>query len=252
MLHLIDATDQDSEFPDVETALREPNGLLAVGGALSPKRLINAYRAGIFPWFNEGQPVLWWSPDPRAVLFPQALKISRSLNKTLRQGRFAVTMDRAFTDVIAGCAAPRRRGGGAWITAQMIRAYQRLHALGIAHSVETWCGGELVGGLYGVALGKIFSGESMFNRRSDASKVAFVHLVRRLAAWEYALIDCQIHSQHIASLGAENIPRREFTAIVRRWAYAEGRAGCWGEGDAPVGEKIHGGAPAAAPGLGRR
>ena len=181
-------------FPPVELALREPDGLLAVGGGLEPERLLNAYRHGIFPWYSEGQPILWWSPDPRTLLFPWQLKVSRSLAKTLRQQRFQISLDTDFAGVIRGCAEPRRDEPGTWITAEIRQAYERLHQLGLAHSVETWRDGRLVGGLYGVALGRAFFGESMFSRVSDASKVAFVHLVRQLAAWDFALIDCQVHT----------------------------------------------------------
>lgn len=210
MLHLLDPYDRDTGFPDVEQALRDPDGLLAVGGDLSPERLIQAYRRGIFPWFSEGQPILWWSPDPRSVLFPEQLKVSRSLRKTLKRGIFEVSFDQDFAAVIRECAAPRKQDAGTWISPEMLRAYRRLHELGVAHSVETWFENTLVGGLYGVALGRVFFGESMFSRRSDASKVAMVHLVERLRTWRYGLIDCQVQSDHLDSLGATNIPRKEF------------------------------------------
>lgn len=202
------------DFPPVENALQEPNGLLAAGGDLTPARLLRAYSLGIFPWFDDHQPILWWSPDPRAVLFPRNLHISRSLHKTLRAQRFRVTLDQAFEDVIAACAEPRRKSEGTWITDDIIEAYCTLHRLGFAHSCECWndCD-ELVGGLYGVALGKLFFGESMFSRETDASKVAFVHLVRQLEAWDFPLLDCQVMNPHLASLGASYIPRSEF----KRW-----------------------------------
>lgn len=197
-------------FPPLSLALREPNGLLAAGGDLSIDRLLEAYRSGIFPWFSEGDPILWWSPDPRMVLFPAELKISRSLAKTLRRKRFRVTADRAFGAVIEACRAPRPGQDGTWITSQMSAAYHQLHEAGHAHSVEAWLDNELAGGLYGVALGRAFFGESMFARVSDASKVAFVALVRQLARWRFGLIDCQMNTRHLASLGAREIPREDF------------------------------------------
>ena len=197
-------------FPDPALAETEPNGLLAVGGDLSPERLRNAYRLGIFPWFSEGQPILWWSPDPRLVLLPGALRVSRSLRRTLRRDVFSVSIDRDFAGVIRACAAPRPDAFDTWIVPEMIEAYERLHALGLAHSAEAWRDGKLVGGLYGVAMGRVFFGESMFSRASDASKVAFVHLVQRLADWGYTLVDCQVYTAHLASLGAAEIPRAAF------------------------------------------
>lgn len=216
-----------SEFPPVELA--SPEGLLAVGGNLSSERLLAAYRNGIFPWYSPGQPVLWWSPDPRTVLFPQRLKISRSLGKALRQNRYRVTLDQTFEGVIDACAAPRRGHptGGTWITREMRAAYCELHALGYAHSVEAWSGSELVGGLYGVALGGVFFGESMFSRRTDASKVALARLVGQLITWDYALIDCQVGSEHLFSLGAEEIPRPTFLATLRAALTLPGHPGVW-------------------------
>lgn len=198
------------DFPPIERALAEPNGLLAAGGDLSIERLLKAYSRGIFPWFDDDQPILWWSPDPRAVLFPQDLHISRSLHKTLRSGRFRVTLDQNFDAVIRACSAPRKGAQGTWITEDIIDAYNALHARGFAHSVECWHQNELVGGLYGVALGKLYFGESMFSRMTDASKVAFVHLVRQLEQWGFPLIDCQIMNPHLASLGATLMPRATF------------------------------------------
>jgi len=202
-------------FPPVDEALIEPNGLLAAGGDLSPERLLDAYAHGIFPWFNEDDPVLWWSPDPRMVLFPRDLHVSRSLRRAIRSGRFCVTLDRAFEAVMEGCAAPRRNQDGTWITPAMMSAYARLAQLGYSHSVETWEDDELVGGLYGVALGRVFYGESMFSRRSDGSKVAFAYLARQLERWRFVLIDCQMATGHLASLGAREIPRDEFLRSVR-------------------------------------
>lgn len=201
----------DDPFPPVSRALTEPNGLLAAGADLSVPRLVAAYRSGIFPWFNDGQPILWWSPDPRMVLFPADLRISRSLGKRLRKPLFEIRADSAFHLVLEGCRAPRRDTAGTWITDAMTEAYTALHRAGIAHSVESWLDGELVGGLYGVALGRAFFGESMFTRFTDASKVALVTLVRQLGHWGFGLIDCQMNTGHLASFGAREIPRAEFT-----------------------------------------
>lgn len=218
----------DYRFPRPELALDEPNGLLAVGGDLTPRRLLTAYRNGIFPWYSEGEPILWWSPDPRAVLYPDELKISRSLRKTLRRGDYRITLDSAFEQVIAACAAPRSQQSGTWIVEEMQQAYRTLHRLGFAHSVECWHGEELVGGLYGVSLGKVFFGESMFSRRSDASKVAFAHLVRQLTAWGYPLIDSQVGNDHMFSLGVREIPRSDYLALLDRWCDEPGQpTGRW-------------------------
>ena len=206
--------DVEPAFPDPRHAGRE--GLVAVGGDLSPQRLLSAYGHGIFPWFDDDRgPVLWWSPDPRAVLAPDGMKISRSLAKRLRRGDYTVTMDTDFQAVVESCAAPRK-GGGTWITPAMQGAYLKLSELGFAHSVETWCDGDLVGGLYGVSLGRMFFGESMFSRRPDASKVALAYLVRQLTAWEFELIDCQIINDHLKSLGAMPMPRGEFLDRLAR------------------------------------
>lgn len=197
-------------FPPTTQALQEPNGLLAAGGDLSPQRLLEAYRRGIFPWFSPGEPILWWSPDPRMVMFPSELRVSRSLRKTLKKGDYEICADTAFASVMRKCAAPRDGQPGTWISEEMITAYSRLYEMGLAHSVETWHDGELIGGLYGIALGKIFYGESMFSRATDASKIAFVHLVRQLARWGFGMIDCQMKTSHLASLGAREVPRAEF------------------------------------------
>ncbi|MDH5444275.1 MAG: leucyl/phenylalanyl-tRNA--protein transferase [Gammaproteobacteria bacterium] len=207
-------THDPTDFPDVSLALTDPDGLLAVGGDLTVKRLLTAYQRGIFPWFSEDQPILWWSPDPRAVLFPERLKISRSLRKTLRKQVFKVTFDKAFTEVIQACSEPRADQNGTWITDDMQQAYVRLHEAGHAHSVECWQDGQLVGGLYGVSIGKIFFGESMFSRVSDASKLSFVYLVKHLASKGYPMIDCQVYSEHLESLGAINILRSEFVKAL--------------------------------------
>jgi len=208
-------------FPPPEQALDDPPGLLAAGGDLSPARLLAAYRRGIFPWYSPGQPVLWWSPDPRAVLFPEEFKVSRSLAKTLRNGGFTVSTNEDFAGVIDGCAAPRPHSQGTWITSEMRMAYLELHRRGHAHSIETRLGGELVGGLYGVRLGGVFFGESMFSRARDASKVALAHLVAMCRRNSIAVIDCQLPSRHLASLGARDIPRQQFLALLEEWAALE-------------------------------
>ncbi len=195
--------------------MRNPNGLLAAGGDLSTERLLAAYRKGIFPWYGEGEPILWWSPDPRMVLFPDELKISRSLSKTLRNKAYEIRFDTSFDAVMEGCAESRSGQTGTWITAEMREAYQRLHALGHAHSVETWIEGGLAGGLYGVAIGGVFFGESMFSRARDASKIALVALVGRCKAQGIRLIDCQMHTRHLASLGARDIPRLRFSQLLQ-------------------------------------
>lgn len=217
-LILLDPNNSKQTFPPLYQALSNPDGLLAVGGCLSIERLLNAYKHGIFPWYNADEPILWWSPDPRLVLFPDQLIVSRSLRKTLRKGLFSVTFDQAFAEVMTACAAPRKDTDNTWINPDMYRAYVELHQQGYAHSVEVWCNGELVGGLYGVALGEIFFGESMFHTQTDASKVAFVNLVEQLKIWGYQVIDCQVHTEHLQSLGAEEIDRRSFAQLLRQYA----------------------------------
>lgn len=214
MLYLLDTTDPANPFPDPANAERDPDGLLAVGGDLSPTRLLNAYRRGIFPWFGELDPILWWSPDPRMVLFPEKLIINRSLKKTLRKAPFRITFDLAFEQVIHACAAPRPNEPGTWLSDEMIHSYTQLHQQGVAHSAEAWQDDELVGGLYGIALGRVFFGESMFSKVSNASKIAFTALVERLREAGYVLIDCQVYTSHLESLGAELIPRSEFQTWV--------------------------------------
>lgn len=203
-------------FPPVERALDEPNGLLAAGGGLTVARLVDAYAHGIFPWYAEGDPVLWWSPDPRTVLPTSELHVSRSLARRLRRGGYEVTADRAFADVVDACAAPRRGERGTWLVPAMRRAYLALHRAGLAHSVEVWMEGELAGGIYGVALGRMVFGESMFSRRTDGSKIALAHLAAHLRAHGAPLIDCQFATAHLGSLGARPMPRREFAAEVAR------------------------------------
>ncbi len=227
MLYLLDQTDPTHPFPPVAHAETDPNGLLAVGGDLSPARLLNAYRSGIFPWYSTGQPLLWWSPDPRTILYPEAIRISRSLQKRLRSGVFELSIDREFSQVIRGCAEPRRDHPETWITPEMAAAYEELHRGGHAHSIEVWQGEELVGGLYGVALGCVFYGESMFSRRSNASKAALVWLCRHLHVWGYRVIDCQIHSPHLVSMGAQEVTRGRFIEMLQRWAPQAPAAGAW-------------------------
>ena len=219
--------DESGGFPDVSLALTEPNGLLAVGGNLTPKRLLDAYNKGIFPWYTDGQPILWWSPNPRAVLFPDKLNISRSVLKTIRKEHFHVTIDQAFEQVIQQCAAPRADGNGTWLTQQMIEAYCSLHELGHAHSAECWHGDELVGGLYGVAIGRVFFGESMYSSHSNASKIAFIQLACQLKEWGYALIDCQVHSNYLQSLGATEIPREDYIKLIQHWTKVPGQEIPW-------------------------
>lgn len=219
--------DTSYEFPPVELALREPNGLLAVGGDLSPTRIISAYRHGIFPWFSANQPILWWSPNPRAVLFPEQLHVSQSLRKTIKKERYSITLDQDFNGVIHACAAPRHASNGTWITPQMINAYCELHRQGLAHSVEAWHNGILVGGLYGIALGKVFFGESMFSQATDASKVAFVYLVAQLQRWDFRVIDCQVTTSHLISLGATEIERARFIELLAHATTLPGISGRW-------------------------
>jgi len=216
-LTILDSHNSRQEFPPLTKAMTDPDGLLAAGGCLSTKRLLKAYRSGIFPWYSPGEPILWWSPNPRLILFPEQLKVSRSLRKTLRQNTLTFTVDSVFDQVIAACAKPRSYSEGTWISDDMQQAYCRLHQLGYAHSAEAWLNGELVGGLYGIALGKVFFGESMFHTYTDASKVVFVSLIEQLKLWGYQLIDCQVHSQHLESLGAINCERSEFIGLLNRY-----------------------------------
>ena len=204
------------DFPDINRALKEPDGLLAIGGDLSPERLIDAYSRGIFPWNNEGQPILWWSPDPRWVLYPDKIRISRSLNKVINKKTFRVTFNKNFHTVIKMCAAPRKDCEDTWITNDILNSFNKLHEKGYAHSVECWYENELVGGLYGIAMGKIFFGESMFSRISNASKIALVYLARTLASQNFSLIDCQVYTKHLESLGAVAISRKLFEEYLHQ------------------------------------
>lgn len=209
MIPILDP-DPESGFPPTELALDYPQGLLAAGGDLSPARLINAYRQGIFPWYSDEQPILWWSPAPRCVIYPSSVHISRRLRRRFNQGRYTVTADKAFAAVISACAQPRDDQDGTWITADMEDAYIRLHDLGVAHSVEVWEEDNLIGGIYGLALGRVFFGESMFSNSVDASKIALVALSKQLEHWGFNLLDCQISNSHLLSMGAVEISRAEF------------------------------------------
>jgi leucyl/phenylalanyl-tRNA--protein transferase len=214
MLNLLNPHDDNQPFPDVSKALHEPNGLLAVGGCLSSQRLLNAYRQGIFPWYSADEPILWWSPNPRLVLFPERLYVSRSLRKSLKKGVFQFSYDTCCAQVIEACAKPREYTNKTWISPAIKQAFGRLHQQGYVHSFETWKEGRLVGGLYGLALGQVFFGESMFHFENDASKAAFVFAVDCLRAWGYRLIDCQVYTEHLASLGAVEIPRSDFVRLL--------------------------------------
>jgi len=204
--------DEHTPFPDVAAALQEPNGLLMAGGSLTVRRLVDAYCCGVFPWYEEGEPILWWSPDPRCVLKPNNIKISRSLGKTIRSGKYEVTENLAYREVMKQCGAPRHGSTGTWVTDAMIAAYCKLNSLGIARSFEVWEGPSLVGGLYGIEVGEVFVGESMFSRANDASKVAFAHLAQ---CGRYKLIDCQLETDHLRSLGAETISRDEYLNYLK-------------------------------------
>ena len=214
--------------------MRQPNGLLAAGADLTPARLLDAYKHGIFPWFSAGDPILWWSPDPRMVLFPNEFKISHSLRKTLRRGNYEVRTDTAFEQVMRACAAPRDAEGGTWIQEEMIEAYVRLYHLGMAHSIETWMPAEedntkleLAGGLYGVSIGRMFYGESMFSRKTDASKIAAAHLSAQLSRWNFGMIDCQMKTAHLATLGAREIPRRQFLERLQELVHYPNTVSPW-------------------------
>ena len=222
------------EFPPVEQALRDPDGLLAAGGDLSPERLVAAYRRGIFPWYSEGQPILWWSPDPRTVYAPERMHVPRRLARWLRACTWRVRADTAFASVMRACAAPRAGQRGTWIDEDMLAAYERLHALGHAHSVEAWNGDALVGGIYGVAIGRVFFGESMFSRADTGSKVALLALAHALRGWGYPLLDAQVASPHLFTLGAREIARAEFCAAIETLTRERGVEGSWSEIFPPV------------------
>ena len=222
------STDPNAEFPPLEHAMLEPNGLLAAGGDLTPERLLNAYRHGIFPWYNEGEPILWWSPDPRFILELDELYITKRLARTIRQGIFDITCDTAFANVIQSCSKKRPgKEEGTWLVSEMVDAYCRLHEQGFAHSVECWQEGKLVGGLYGIALGKIFFGESMFSQAANASKVALVYLVELLRKWDFNLIDCLVKSEHLVRLGAKEISGMEFRQRLQQYVTIDQKQGTW-------------------------
>ncbi len=221
--------DAPDDFPPLAEALTDPNGLIALGGDLNPDRLLAAYPRGIFPWYEDGQPILWWSPDPRAVLWPQDLHVSRRLERTRRRLGLRLTSDTHFAHVVDRCAEPRRYADSTWITSEMRTAYCMLHELGWAHSIEAWQENELVGGLYGVAIGRVFFGESMFSKISDASKIALVGAIEYLVARGFALIDCQVWSSHLESLGATTLPRTEFVAMLTDYCHPPGEPGPWAE-----------------------
>jgi len=216
-LPYIPSNDKTYRFPSVELACLEPNGLLAYGGDLSAERLLSAYQVGIFPWFNDDQPILWWSPDPRMVLIPNELHISRSLNKAIKKSLLTFSVDKAFPQVIEACSKPREKQKETWITLEMKQAYYELHRLRYAHSFEVWDDAELVGGLYGVAIGQVFYGESMFSFQTNASKIAFAFAVNLLSEWGYKLIDCQVETEHLESFGAKNIARLDFSELLNKY-----------------------------------
>jgi leucyl/phenylalanyl-tRNA--protein transferase len=226
-LHWLDPRDPDQPFPPAHKAMQEPNGLLAIGGDLSMPRLIRAYSSGIFPWYNPNEPILWWCPDPRAVLRPSEIHISHSLAKRIRKANFAVTLDCAFETVLEACAAERANANGTWLGPDMRDAYRELHEHGFAHSAEVWREGVLIGGLYGVALGRAFFGESMFSRADDGSKLALCHLCRQLEDWQFSLIDCQIASPHLKTMGAIDISRERFLRLLHEAMGFAGRTGLW-------------------------
>jgi len=210
------APDDDvTPFPSVCTALSEPNGLLMAGGNLSPRRLLAAYRSGVFPWYEEGEPILWWSPDPRCIIWPEHIRITRSLAKTIRNSNFEIAENTAFRDVMKQCAAPRPGSTGTWVTDEMIDAYCRLNKMGISHSIEVWRAGKLVGGLYGIQIGHVFIGESMFSSERDASKVALVHLAK---SEKYRLIDCQLETEHLKSMGATSVSREYYVEQLNKFS----------------------------------
>lgn len=219
--------DSDIFFPPVELAT--PEGIVAFGGDLSPERLLNAYRKGIFPWYSEDEPIIWWSPNPRLVLFPNELKISRSMKKLINRNKFKISFDKNFSGVITGCQQPRKNQSGTWITGEMFDSYCKLYELGFAHSVEVWNKDELAGGLYGVSLGKCFFGESMFSNVPNTSKIALIFLVKNLMNFDFSILDCQVYSEHICSLGAREIPRNKFIEILNEALQYETLKGNWGD-----------------------
>jgi len=226
-LHWLDPRNPQQPFPPVHLAMRDPNGLLAIGGDLSPQRLLRAYSQGIFPWYNPDEPILWWCPNPRAVLMPAQFHASRSLGKALRRVDYAVSLDLAFSEVLAACAGDRRASRGTWLGEDMQLAYHRLHRHGQAHSVEVWREGALIGGLYGIALGGVFFGESMFSRADNASKIALYWLCRQLLHWDFQMVDCQVSSAHLLSLGAIEVERSQFLRQLSHAVAAPGHRPPW-------------------------
>jgi leucyl/phenylalanyl-tRNA--protein transferase len=226
--------DPTSPFPNLEDALDQPDGLLAWGGDLAPARLVNAYQQGIFPWYSDDQPILWWCPSQRCVIRPQEVHVSRRLQRALRQKRFRITADQAFAQVVSGCALPRPGQDSTWITPEMSRAYLAMHHLGHAHSIEVWLDKHLVGGIYGLAFGRIFFGESMFSRVTDASKIALVSLCRGLQAWNFTLLDCQLSNPHLLSMGATQISRQQFCRYLQDNPENPARVGSWTESFLPA------------------
>ena len=226
------------EFPNTDCALEEPNGLLAFGGDLTVQRLLLAYSKGIFPWFSDGQPILWWSPSKRAIIEPASCHISKSMKKLLKKNNFTVTINHVFSDVIAHCASPRASQAETWITDTMRNAYIELHKRGVAHSVEVWQEGKLVGGLYGIAIGTLFCGESMFSSISNCSKIAFIALNQHLSRFPTAVIDCQMHTAHLASLGVKEISREQFIDYLQQCGEQDTDKNCWSRQEISVKEKI--------------
>lgn len=220
-------TDPAAPFPPTHHALLQPNGLLAWGGGLETDRLLSAYRLGIFPWYTAGEPLLWWSPDPRCVIFPSAVHLSRRTRRRYNAGEYRITADTAFGEVIRACAAPRKGHSATWITDELQEAFIQLHHSGHAHAIEVWRKDRLVGGIYGLAMGKVFFGESMFSAATDASKLALVALCRQLDSWQFGLLDCQVPNPHLLSLGAVQIPRPDFEKRLRRLVTRTGKPGRW-------------------------
>lgn len=237
-IYLPELTEDKALFPDVNQALDEPDGLLAMGGDLSPERIINAYKNGIFPWFSDGEPILWWSPGKRAVLKPNLCHISKSMKKVLKKNNFTVTINNAFTDVIMHCAKPRATQTETWITEAMVDAYIKLHKQGFAHSVEVWQAGKLVGGLYGICIGTLFCGESMFSNVSNSSKVAFIALSQHLCRFQGTLIDCQMQTDHLNSLGVKELPRRQFIRYLQQCREQKTDKTCWAHQEILVKDKM--------------
>jgi len=227
MIAWLDPENDKAPFPPISDAETEPNGLLAAGGSLRPERLLSAYRQGIFPWFDDSQPILWWSPAPRMVLKPDEAHVSKSLAKLIRKQTYECSFDRDFTSVITECAKDRPDQDGTWITESMQAAYQTLHQLGYAHSVEVWLDDELVGGLYGIAIGQFYFGESMFSRCQNTSKVGFAYLTEKLQQWGYQYIDCQVKTEHLESLGAYELPREQFSELLEKYCSQEPCKDAW-------------------------